>query len=218
MPKVSEYFDFDGDEYKIKIKSISNEELKESIYKKRFRGNAATFSCGANMGLALAVGGATIIPGLISARTADIEDKKLHLLEKEWESRGQPELPVRIIKDIAVPCLVGATTLAVDAALLGAGGLHMVHSGVEDLASGTVANGTASGIHVLPSGAAADFLYSVEEGAKQVLQQIVHPMSHQICEYAPFDPTSLVGEGVGIECTKTGIVSAIKKIGGTFAE
>ena len=92
MPKVSEYFDFDEDEYKIKIKNISNKELKESIYKKRFRGNAATFSCGANMGLALAVGGATIIPGLISARAADIEDKKLHLLEKEWESRGQPEL------------------------------------------------------------------------------------------------------------------------------
>ncbi|KAJ7044423.1 hypothetical protein C8F04DRAFT_1228705 [Mycena alexandri] len=118
---------FSSSEYREKI-SDWNEyhpiQLAHNIYKKRRAIIIATGGVATGLATAHLTGGVSLVGSAWSGRNFRVEQRKLGLLEKEWENRGFKKLPSRDVKDVLIPVIiattVGALTFAVDMGLANA--------------------------------------------------------------------------------------------------
>ena len=127
---------FDEDEYKIKIAQHPDEGIYTNILKKRRQAASSGTSIGMGVALAHVTGGASLVSSAYNARTLDIANKKLELLEEEWEARGHEEVPKNFFRDRALPIAATGTASAVmlglDAGISTAGAGAVTQVGAND--------------------------------------------------------------------------------------
>lgn len=125
--KIKDAMGFSSSDY---AKKISNREecdttqLAQNIYKKRRAIISSSGGVATGLVAAHLTGGMSLVGSAWSGRNFRVEERKLELLEKEWESRGFEPLPTRLVRDVLVPGVVttavGAFTVTADMGLANA--------------------------------------------------------------------------------------------------
>ncbi|KAJ6454414.1 hypothetical protein C8R45DRAFT_1222869 [Mycena sanguinolenta] len=125
--KIKEALGFSSSDYREKIsdwKEYHPIQLAHNIYKKRRAIIMATGGVATGLATAHLTGGVSLVGSAWSGRNFRVEQRKLELLEEEWENRGFKKLPRRDVKDVLIPVIiattVGALTFTIDMGLANA--------------------------------------------------------------------------------------------------
>jgi hypothetical protein len=200
---LNDLLHFDQQAYLQKISRpfYPDPDLYDNIHRKRRQTASSGFSIGAGVALAPVTAGMSLASSAYGARTLDIANKKLALLEWEWARRGYAPLPHHHIRDTILPMAVSGAvnvlTLGMDMGLGSAGANAVSQAGVHGM--GQILHGATHGYaanHIAPQ---------LTDGFERGFGEAVH----HVTSGAPFPsyghpppPYGAVGEALGVEAAQ----------------
>ena len=109
--KAKDVVHFEEEDYLVRKRHLTDEDLEEKIHAKRQEVAAAAGSLARDSVGTVHTGGLMLPMATWDARNMYVENKKLAVLEQIWAERGKRRLPTRHVRDRILPAAMAVFNL-----------------------------------------------------------------------------------------------------------